>query len=175
MICALLGTRRPWFQEVFGAVFCDYDVPQGLRASEVYLRASLLAHGLGGPEVSERLWWSWTSGPQQFLHFELPWIKDQYELLRIKWNWRFKWEWTSKISPIWSVDQKYSGRMVGFLCNECGKSFAEDIDLALHERRTHDKRTFPCEKCGETLVGQSKYSNHMRKHKSGQGKSTTQP
>ena len=47
--------------------------------------------------------------------------------------------------------------MVGFLCNECGKSFAEDIDLALHERRTHDKRTFPCEKCGETLVGQSKY------------------
>ena len=56
-------------------------------------------------------------------------------------------------------------RMVGFLCNECGKSFAEDIDLALHERRTHDKRTFPCEKCGETLVGQSKYSkthNQMR-------------
>ena len=60
--------------------------------------------------------------------------------------------------------------MVGFLCNECGKSFAEDIDLALHERRTHDKRTFPCEKCGETLVGQSKYSNHMRKHKSGVAK-----
>ena len=60
--------------------------------------------------------------------------------------------------------------MVGFLCNECGKSFAEDIDLALHERRTHDKRTFPCEKCVETLVGQSKYSNHMRKHKSGVAK-----
>ena len=57
--------------------------------------------------------------------------------------------------------------MVGFLCNECGKSFAEDIDLALHERRTHDKRTFPCEKCGETLVGQSKYSYHRRKQKSG--------
>ena len=36
------------------AVFCDYDVPQGLRASEVYLRASLLAHGLGGPEVAVR-------------------------------------------------------------------------------------------------------------------------
>ena len=76
------------------AVFCDYDVPQGLRASEVYLRASLLAHGLGGPEVAVRPWWSWTSGPQQFCcKFELfkPWIKDQYQLLCIKWNWCFKW------------------------------------------------------------------------------------
>merc|ERR1712105_24184 len=39
--------------------------------------------------------------------------------------------------------------MVGFLCNECGKSFQDEIGLVLHETRTHDNRTFPCEKCSE--------------------------
>ena len=60
--------------------------------------------------------------------------------------------------------------MIGFLCNECGKSFEDEIGFVLHETRTHDNRTFPCEKCSETLVGYSKYNNHMRKHKSVEAK-----
>ena len=54
--------------------------------------------------------------------------------------------------------------MVDFLCNQCGKNFGEEIDLALHEVRAHDKRSVKCEKCGETFVGKTTLQNHMRKH-----------
>ena len=40
VICALLGTWTPWFQEVFWGVFWYYDDPQGVRGAEVYLRGS---------------------------------------------------------------------------------------------------------------------------------------
>ena len=56
--------------------------------------------------------------------------------------------------------------MVDFLCNECGKCFEEELNLAVHQFRTHDKRSFTCEKCYETFIGQSNYNNHMRKHNS---------
>ena len=56
--------------------------------------------------------------------------------------------------------------MVDFLCNECGKCYEEEVNLAVHQIRTHDKRSFTCEKCGETLIGRSTYNNHIRKHNS---------
>ena len=55
--------------------------------------------------------------------------------------------------------------MVDFLCNQCGKNSGEEIDLALHEARAHDKRPVKCKKCGETFVGKTTLQNHMRKHK----------
>ena len=51
--------------------------------------------------------------------------------------------------------------MVDFLCNQCGKKFGEEIDLALHEARAHDKRSVKCEKCGETFFGKTILQNHM--------------
>ena len=54
--------------------------------------------------------------------------------------------------------------MVDFLCNECGKCFEQGVNLAVHQIRTYDKRSFTCEKCGEASVGKSTYNNHMRKH-----------
>ena len=56
--------------------------------------------------------------------------------------------------------------MVDFICNECGKCYEEEVNLAVHQIRTHDKRSFTCEKCGETLIGRSTYNNHIRKHNS---------
>ena len=34
-----------------------------------------------------------------------------------------------------------------FLCNECAKSFAKEIDLVIHQARVHNKRSFSCEMC----------------------------
>ena len=56
--------------------------------------------------------------------------------------------------------------MVDFLCNECGKSYEEEVNLAVHQVRTHDKKSFTCEKCEETFIGKTTCSNQMRKHNS---------
>ena len=52
-----------------------------------------------------------------------------------------------------------------FLCNECAKSFAKEVDLVIHQSRAHDKRSFSCEVCQENIIGKDKHRNHMRKHK----------
>ena len=57
------------------------------------------------------------------------------------------------------------------LCNYCGKIFEEEADLYIHQNRTHDKRSFACEICNESLIGKVTLSNHMRSHKSSVGKS----
>ena len=51
-----------------------------------------------------------------------------------------------------------------FLCNECAKSFAKEVDLVIHQSRAHDKRHFSCEVCQENFIGKDKHRNHMRKH-----------
>ena len=48
---------------------------------------------------------------------------------------------------------------------QCGQVFDEEIDLALHEARAHNKRSVKCDKCGETFVGQTTLQTRMRKHK----------
>ena len=52
-----------------------------------------------------------------------------------------------------------------FLCNECVKSSAKEVDLVIHQSRAHDKRSFSCEVCQENIIGKDKHRNHMRKHK----------
>ena len=42
--------------------------------------------------------------------------------------------------------------------------YEEEVNLAVQQIRTHDKRSFTCEKCDETLIGKSTYNNHMRNH-----------
>ena len=54
--------------------------------------------------------------------------------------------------------------MDNFLCIECGKCFEEEVNLAVHQIRAHDKRSFTCVQCGETCVGKTNYHNHMRIH-----------
>ena len=51
-----------------------------------------------------------------------------------------------------------------FLCNECAKSSAKEVDLVIHQSRAHDKRHFSCEVCQENFIGKDKHRNHMRKH-----------
>ena len=51
-----------------------------------------------------------------------------------------------------------------FLCNECAKSFAKEVDLVIHQSRAHDKCHFSCEVCQENFIGKDKHRNHMRKH-----------
>ena len=53
-----------------------------------------------------------------------------------------------------------------FLCNECGKNFAMEADLYIHQSRTHDLNSYTCEKCSENFVGKDTLYNHMRKHNS---------
>ena len=52
-----------------------------------------------------------------------------------------------------------------FLCNECAKSFAKEVDLVVHQFRAHDKRPFSCPVCKENFIGKDTQRNHMRKHK----------
>ena len=54
--------------------------------------------------------------------------------------------------------------MDNFLCIECGKCFEEEVNLAVHQIRAHDKRSFTCVHCGETCVGKTYYHSHMRIH-----------
>lgn len=51
-----------------------------------------------------------------------------------------------------------------FLCNECAKSFAKEVDLVVHQLRAHDKRPFSCPVCKENFIGKDTQRNHMRKH-----------
>ena len=60
--------------------------------------------------------------------------------------------------------------MKTFLCNECGKFFAEEAYLHLHQSRTHDLNSFSCEKCGDNVIGKHYLSNHTRKPNSAEGK-----
>ena len=53
-----------------------------------------------------------------------------------------------------------------FLCTECAKSFATEIDLLIHQTRVHDNRFFSCEICHAISVGYMNHNNHMRAHKS---------
>ena len=59
-----------------------------------------------------------------------------------------------------------------FLCNECAKSFAKEVDLVVHQLRAHDKRPFSCPVCKENFIGKDTQRNHMRKHN--KKKETTQ-
>ena len=52
-----------------------------------------------------------------------------------------------------------------FLCNECAKTFAKEVDLVIHQARAHDKRSFSCEMCHVINVGYTNHNNHMRVHK----------
>ena len=52
-----------------------------------------------------------------------------------------------------------------FLCTECAKSFATEIDLLIHQTRVHDNRSFSCEICHAISVGNTNHNNHMRAHK----------
>ena len=49
-----------------------------------------------------------------------------------------------------------------FLCTECAKSFASEVDL-IHQTRVHDNRS--CEICHAISVGNTNHNNHMRAHK----------
>ena len=51
-----------------------------------------------------------------------------------------------------------------FLCNECAKSFAKEVDLVVHQLRAHDKRPFSCPVCKENFIGKDTQRNHTRKH-----------
>ena len=51
-----------------------------------------------------------------------------------------------------------------FLCNECAKSFAKEVDLVIHQSRAHDKRHFSCEVCQENFIWKDKHRDHIRKH-----------
>ena len=52
-----------------------------------------------------------------------------------------------------------------FLCNECAKTFAKEVDLVIHQARAHDKRSFSCKMCHVINVGYTIHNNHMRVHK----------
>ena len=52
-----------------------------------------------------------------------------------------------------------------FLCNECAKTFAKEVDLVIHQARAHDKKSFSCEMCHVINVGYTNHNNHMRVHK----------
>ena len=52
-----------------------------------------------------------------------------------------------------------------FLCNECAKTFAKEVDLVIHQARAHDKRSFSCKMCHVITVGYTNHNNHMRVHK----------
>ena len=52
-----------------------------------------------------------------------------------------------------------------FLCNECAKTFAKEVDLVIHQARAHDKPSFSCEMCNVINVGYTNHNNHMRVHK----------
>ena len=52
-----------------------------------------------------------------------------------------------------------------FLCNECAKTFAKEVDLVIHQARAHDKRSFSCKMCHVINVGYTNHNNHMRVHK----------
>ena len=53
-----------------------------------------------------------------------------------------------------------------FLCTECAKSFAMEVDLLIHQTRVPDNRSFSCEICLAISVGNTNHNNHMRAHKS---------
>ena len=36
----------------------------------------------------------------------------------------------------------------------------------MHRSRTHDKKSFSCEKCSKSVIGKETLNNHMRKHNS---------
>ena len=52
-----------------------------------------------------------------------------------------------------------------FLCTECAKSFAMEVDLLIHQTRVPDNRSFSCEICLAISVGNTNHNNHMRAHK----------
>ena len=52
-----------------------------------------------------------------------------------------------------------------FLCNECAKTFAKEVDLVIHQARAHNKRSFSCEMCHVINVGYTNHNNHMKVHK----------
>ena len=49
------------------------------------------------------------------------------------------------------------------LCPECRKKFllAEKV---VQNKKSHDKREFPCNICGKTLAGKTNYYNHENQH-----------
>ena len=49
-----------------------------------------------------------------------------------------------------------------FLCNECAKSFAKEVDLVVHQLRAHDKRPFSCPVCKENFIGKDTQKNFRR-------------
>ena len=51
-----------------------------------------------------------------------------------------------------------------FVCNDCGKSFTDDVKLGLHHYAVHSEKPFECTHCGEKGTGVQKFQNHMRKH-----------
>ena len=65
---------------------------------------------------------------------------------------------------IWSVIIEHLDEM-DFLCNECAKTFAKEVDLVIHQARAHDKRSFSCEMCHVINVGYTNHNNHMRVQK----------
>ena len=50
------------------------------------------------------------------------------------------------------------------VCDDCGKSFTDDVKLGLHHYNVHSEKPFECTHCGEKGTGVQKFQNHMRKH-----------
>ena len=73
-----------------------------------------------------------------FLHFAfLPFITETVSL---------KGESQSIIIWLNLISHHHLDEM-DFLCNECAKSFAKEVDLVIHQARVHNKRSFSCEMC----------------------------
>ena len=51
-----------------------------------------------------------------------------------------------------------------FLCNDCGKSFIDEVKLSMHHYNVHSEKPFECTQCGEKGSGVQKFKNHIRKH-----------
>ena len=61
----------------------------------------------------------------------------------------FGWNWFSSYQLKVYIERE----MTTLLCNECGKSFTEEVLLFILQTKIHDKTSYSCDESGADVIG----------------------